>query len=450
VPRAAVRGWAAAAAVYLLAVFNRSSLGVAGLVAEQRFHIGPGALSVFVMLQLGVYAAMQIPTGLLVDRYGPKRLLIAAATVMAVAQLGFAAAHSYPLALAARALLGCGDALTFISVLRYAATHFSAKRYPLLVAATAMLGTVGNVGATVPLTALLNGPGWTASFLFAAGASVVGAVGVIALVNDPTAQPRRVRRDEVAAGLRKIGTRVQAAWHVPGTRLGFWVHFSCMAAGTPFAVLWGHPYLVEGARFSDSAASQLLMAAVIAIGIGNPTVGVITGRWPVVRVPLSLCACGVTIASLLLLVAGAGDHPPKPLAAVVFILVMLGGPASMTAFAVARDYNPPHTLGTASGVVNVAGFSATVIASVAFGAVLDAQGGADPRSMRFALLVLVAVQSFGTWRLAVWFRRLRADVRRRQDAGELVPIPIGRRMWFDVRDLEGPAVTPGDAVRAGG
>ena len=139
--RGAVGGWAAAAFVYFFAVFNRASLGVAGIVAERRFDVGPGALSVFVLLQVGVYAAMQVPTGVLVDRYGPRRLLIAAATIMAVAQLGFALVHSFPLALLARAVLGCGDALTFVSVLRYTAARFDKRRYPVLVAATAMLGT---------------------------------------------------------------------------------------------------------------------------------------------------------------------------------------------------------------------------------------------------------------------------------------------------------------------
>ena len=68
----AVRGWALAVAVYFLAVFHRSSLGVAGLLAERRFGIDAGKLGVFVMLQIGVYAAMQIPTGVLVDRWDKK------------------------------------------------------------------------------------------------------------------------------------------------------------------------------------------------------------------------------------------------------------------------------------------------------------------------------------------------------------------------------------------
>jgi MFS family permease len=437
----AYRGWVLAAGVYLLAVFNRSSLGVAGLIAEHRFGIGPGALSTFVLLQIGVYAAMQIPTGLLVDRYGPRRLLIAAATILGVAQLAFAFVHIFALALLARALLGLGDALTFVSTLRYTATHFSAKRYPLLVALTAVMGTVGNVAATLPLNALLRGAGWTTGFLVAAIASLAGAVGVALLVHDPTPLPTRIARARLGDAARTVGRRVRAAWAVPGTKLGFWVHFTCMAAATPLMVLWGQPYLVQGVGFTPAAASTLLMIGVIVSGLANPVVGALIGHWPATRIPIGLGVSGGTVVALLVIVLALGDHPPKPVVGTIFVLMLIGAPASMAAFAVARDYNSYATLGTASGVVNVGGFAATSFAAVVFGLVLDAQGGAGPHAMRVALLVLVAVQAFGLSQLALWYRRVRAEVMRRQLAGDKVPVRVPRRMWFDVRDLEGPAAT---------
>ncbi len=81
--------WGVGAAVYLLAVFHRTSLGVAGPLAVDRLEITAGQLSTFVMLQLGVYAAMQVPTGILVDRFGPRRMLLAATVLMGSAQLLF-------------------------------------------------------------------------------------------------------------------------------------------------------------------------------------------------------------------------------------------------------------------------------------------------------------------------------------------------------------------------
>jgi MFS family permease len=88
--RRAVVVWGTAVAVYFLAIFHRSSLGVAGLVAADRFHITASQLSTFTVLQLLVYAAMQIPVGVLLDRFGPQRLLVAGTVFMTLAQLGFA------------------------------------------------------------------------------------------------------------------------------------------------------------------------------------------------------------------------------------------------------------------------------------------------------------------------------------------------------------------------
>ena len=68
--------WLVGLAVYVLAVFHRSSLGVAGLLAQDRFHINAAQLSFFTVLQLVVYAGLQIPIGVLLDRFGSRALLL--------------------------------------------------------------------------------------------------------------------------------------------------------------------------------------------------------------------------------------------------------------------------------------------------------------------------------------------------------------------------------------
>lgn len=125
--RATVRSWLiwlTAVTVYLLAVFHRTSFGVAGLQAAERFGVGSAALGTFTVLQVGVYAAMQIPTGVLVDRYGPRQVLTAAALILGLGQLLLGFASTYGVGLLARGVLGLGDALTFVSVLQLVAAHF--------------------------------------------------------------------------------------------------------------------------------------------------------------------------------------------------------------------------------------------------------------------------------------------------------------------------------------
>jgi MFS family permease len=164
---------------YAAAVFQRSSLGVAGVEAQRRFGITAAVLSLFSVLQLAVYASLQVPVGVLLDRIGARRLIAAGALLMGTGQLVLATAHGVGLAVAGRVLVGAGDAMTFISVLRLVAVWFPPRRVPLMTQLTGLLGQIGQIAAAYPLVALLQGHGWTASFLTAAfvglGIAVVSA-----------------------------------------------------------------------------------------------------------------------------------------------------------------------------------------------------------------------------------------------------------------------------------
>ncbi len=416
--------------VYLLAVLHRSSLSVAGLIAEKRFGISPAELSVFIFLQLGVYAAMQVPTGVLVDRYGPRRILVTAATIMAAAQLLFASVPSYPAALFARALLGCGDAMTFISVLRFTAVHFGPRRYPLLVALTGMAGQVGNVAATLPFALALRHVGWGVSFAVAGGLSALAAVGVLLVIDDANLPAARIRSfAHLRDGVGLVWQRVRGAWSLPGTRLGFWVHFASGSTANAIGVLWGSPYLIKVTGFGTTGAGAVLMGGVFVAVVASPVIGWLIGHRPIVRVPLALGVCATTVAGWVVVVSAFGYDPPRGYVVALFLLTALGGPTSMIAFALARDYNHARALGTASGVVNVGGFLAAVLISLGIGWALDAQGGTSAHNLRWAVLVAVCVQLAGTVRMAVWLRRLRAFTLGRQQRGEDVPVQVVRRRW---------------------
>jgi MFS family permease len=422
----AVRGWAVAVSVYLAAVFHRTSLGVAGWQAQERFGISPAQLSVFVLVQLGVYAAMQVPTGVLADRYGPRRLLIVASSTMAVAQLLFAVAPTYPAALLARALLGCGDALTFVSVLRFASHRFSARQYPVVVAVTGMLGLLGNIAATLPLSVLLHRVGWFATFAGAGALSALTGALVWSALPDRTVGPTLPRslpglRDPMIRVLRRVG----AAWSTPATRLGFWVHFSCMSTTTMFAVLWGVPYLVANG-FESSTASAVLFASVLVAVAASPLVGGFIARWPASRVPLAIGCCVATIAGWAVLVAGIGGHP---LIVVVACAAAVGGPASAIGFSLARDYNEPGIVGTATGVVNVGGFLAAIVASLVVGVALSLTGAAGASAYRVAFAAALSVQLIGTLQTLRCWLQVRAHQLRKQETGLPVPVPLVRHRF---------------------
>jgi MFS family permease len=168
----------------VVAVLQRTSLGVAALDATHRFGIGASALATFAVLQLLVYAALQIPVGMLLDRFGSVRMVISGSLLMAAGQALLAFTHQAPGAMVARVLVGAGDAMTFISVLRIVPVWFPPRRVPLLSQLTGIVGQLGQVLSAVPLVALLGGPGWTEAFMSAAGTSLFVVLIVAAVLHD--------------------------------------------------------------------------------------------------------------------------------------------------------------------------------------------------------------------------------------------------------------------------
>ena len=165
----------------------------AGLAAAERFDITAAQLATFTMLQLLVYAGMQVPVGLLVDRFGPRSVILTGALLMAMAQVGFALAETFVLALLARTLVGLGDAMTFICLLRLVATWFPPRRIPFLTQLSGTLGQSGALLAAAPMTWALGSLGWTGAYLSSAAIGVVlSLVAVVVLRDGPSGDRKSV------------------------------------------------------------------------------------------------------------------------------------------------------------------------------------------------------------------------------------------------------------------
>jgi len=366
--------WSAAVAVYFVAVFNRSSLGVAGLDAEHRFGINAAALSTFSMLQVLVYASMQIPVGLLVDRFGPRRMLLAGLCVMCAAQACFAAVAAFGPALVARGLLGCGDAMVFISVLRLVVAWFPVRRVPLVTQLTSLTGSAGGIAAAAPLAWALGALGWSGTFLLIATLGVCALALPIGVVRDAPHGGRVEPRDVSGARVRD---QMRDAWSEPHTRLGLWIHFTTGFPGMVFSLLWGYPFLVQGEGLGAGAASGLLTVLICVNMACCFGFGVFLTRRPDGRAALALTVVGLTALGLGAVLAWPG-RAPMWLLVVLVLVYASNGAGSMIGFDVARNANPPGRFGTASGIVNVGAFLACGITFLATGFLVDRTGAGHP------------------------------------------------------------------------
>jgi MFS family permease len=358
--------WLAAIAAYAVAVFHRSSLGVAGVEAQERFSAGASAISLFLVLQLVVYAGMQVPVGVALDRFGSRRLILAGALTMAAGQAMLALAGDVPTAVAARVLVGAGDAMTFVSVLRVVGFWFPGPRVPLITQLTGMVGQFGQIVAAYPLVALLHSTSWESTFLGAAATGVLVAVLVLVALRD-TPPGTGV---SPPTGLAAVRRGLVLTWREPGTRIGMYTHLVTQFSGTVFAVLWGYPFLVVGQGRSPATAAGLLTLLVVVGILVGPLVGRLCGRWPLRRSVLVFSVLALTATTWTVVLLWPG-RAPLPLLVVLVVVLATNGPGSMIGFDFARTSNPAERQGSASGVVNVGGFAAALLTILAVGVVLD-------------------------------------------------------------------------------
>ncbi|UZN04234.1 MFS transporter [Cellulomonas sp. S1-8] len=414
--------WAVAAAAYLVAVVHRTALGVAGVEAIERFTLSATGLASFSVLQLAVYAILQIPAGRALDRFGARALITTGSAVMAVGQLVLALADDVPTALVARVLLGAGDAAIFISACRLIAEWFPPRRIPVMVQVTGLVGQSGQIVSAVVVAAVLHarGWGWTFGALAAAGV-VVTLAAALGLAPGPARPVGDARRDRFVHAVR-------AASLPAGTRLGFWSHFVTPFSSNVVAMLWGVPFFVTAQGRTPAEAGLLLTAMTLAAMTAGPLVGRWTSLHPLRRSWVVLASAAATLAAWVWLLVPSTPRPLEQL--VVFAVVIgAGGPVSLVGLDYARTFSPVDTLGTATGFVNTGGFVSTIAGVLAVGVVLQlvSPAGATTYTLdayRAAFAVLLVPWLVGVVGVLHSRRRTRAAL---TAAG--TPVPPLRDVW---------------------
>lgn len=403
--------WATGLLAYVVAVLDRTTLGVSGLAAAERFGAGPSLLSTFVVLQVVVYAGAQIPAGLLLDRWGSKILIVSGAALMATGQVVLAFTESLPVAIGARAVVGLGDAVTFISVLRLVPYWFPVRRVPLVTQLTGICGQLGQVLSAVPFLAVLSASGWSTAYASVASFGLLAIVMILLLVKNT---PDGVLRTRDAVSVRETLVGVRTVWLRPGTRLGFFTHMGTQFSVTVFALMWGVPYLTVAQGLSAGMAGTLLSVSVLAAIGAGVLIGLFTGRFPHrrSRLVLAIIASNAIVWTVVLALPA---RAPLWLLVVLVVVISVGGPGSMVGFDFARTFNPSATLGTAQGMVNMGGFLASLVLMQTMGLVLQSRGGLGFDSFRMAWLLQYVVWALAVTGILITRRKARRLLREHSD-----------------------------------
>ncbi|MFT3943126.1 MAG: MFS transporter [Ancrocorticia sp.] len=433
--RSAFAVWVVAELVYLVAVAGRSSFGVAGLDAMERFSIPAATLSLFVVVQLAVYSLAQIPVGMLLDRVGVRRVILAGGVFMACGQMALAVADSLPLALAARVLIGLGDATAFASVVRLVPVWFAPHAAPMMTQLTGVIGQFGQVISSFPFAWVLHQYGWQPAFLtLGAVGAIVAVIAGVGVRNRPerpspdtdeartSATQGTGRGDDVVDDQRTQPSipSFMSTFREPGAWLGFWTHYVGGLPPMVFMLLWGVPFLQVAGGMSPAAAAAILVIQPAAGIVAGPLIGRLTAAHPLRRTWLVYGSVALTVAAWLPLLLR--DTPPPTWMVVVLLCVLsLSGAASGISFDFIRTFVHPARVGTANGLANMGGFSATFVTAWLIGVVLDflaSDGGYTALVYRQAMAVQGIVLMVGLIGFAVSKRYTR---RKMAAQGTVVP-----------------------------
>jgi MFS family permease len=366
--------WGVAAFFYLTGFYQRVSPAVMTAELMRSFGIGARDLGTLSAFYFYAYVVMQIPTGVLVDSWGARKLLIAGSIGAAAGTLLFGVTENYAVACLGRAIIGGATAVAWIVLLKLATHWFPSRRFAMLAGLGLCFGNVGALTAQVPLRLLIEHFGWRAVVL--GSAVVILGVCVLALTlvkNDPSEkafasyapsalqQREKPKMLDLLAGFRNIfGYR--------NTWLIFLAQGGIVGPILAFTGLWGAPFLKARFGLPPTKAAAVCSVMIVCWAVASPICGALSDRIGR-RKPIYFGGC------LISTVGWIAMFYIRDLSLVTFTaiaaLTSLASGAVVIGFAFGKESVPVQFLGTISGAVNIGNMVGPMLLQPGIGRLLD-------------------------------------------------------------------------------
>ena len=359
--------WALPALLFLFAFFHRVAPGVMARDLMQAFDASGALLGLLSATYFYAYAGGMIPGGVLIDAYGPRRVVAGGGAVMGAGTLLMGLATGTPALFAGRVLVGLGATVTFVGALKVAATWFAPARFAFLSAVTATVGVLGALVATAPLAALIARTGWRGAFLLVGAVTVAAALACLLALRDRpagTAATPAPRLGDAMAGTAAV-VRNPHTWPP-------FLAFFCLYSAMGNLQLWAVPYLRDVYGMRNVEAAAYAAAPSLALLVAAPLTGFVSDRVLSRRKAPSLALNTALLLLWAIFVSTLGDLPPWGVSLVLLGMGATGGAFVLT-WPIGREVNPPHLAGIAVAVVNLGGFLGAALTQAPLGAVLDAR-----------------------------------------------------------------------------
>ncbi len=362
--------WGLVANLYLVGFFQRVAPAVMVDELMVDFQMGAAVLGNLSAAYFYAYAAMQIPSGMLADAIGPRRLSTLAALIASAGIFIFALSNHLWLAYLGRLLIGASVAVAFVACMKLAGHWFPTNRFATITGVALLLGNLGGVLAGIPLAESIAMFGWRTSMFVSGLVTLAGAILIWIVVRDDPSERGYTSFAYAKTADEKTVTAREALKKVITNRGTWLLFFAGGLSAAPllvFAGLWGVPYLTQTYGIERSQAAGLTSTMLLAWAAGGPTLGAISDRLKRRKLPyLFANITAATLWGIFLFVS-----IPLPLLYPLFAAIGFASGGLIIGFAFAREVNHPAVAGTVGGVVNMSILGFAALLQPLLGYILD-------------------------------------------------------------------------------
>jgi MFS family permease len=360
------------AALYAISQFLRNSIGVIANDLARELSLSATQVGLLSSTFFFAFAASQIPVGIAIDRYGPKRTLLATAVVAVAGTALFALAPSASLLIGARILMGVGCSTFLMAPFVIFARRFAPERFAGLASLHMSLANLGTLAATAPLAAAASALGWRSSFMAVAALAVVLALLIVWAVPKDAREGKE--RGSWTSALRGVG----AALKVRSFRQVFFVHLTTYSSFATIVGLWGGPWLRDVHGADLTARGNILLVGAAAQICGMLLWGAMDRFWGSYKKPVLLGGSAVV------LLLGALAAAPLSLGAVTVWFGLFGLCVAYTPILMAHGKSlfPPEIMGRGMTLMNIGTMGGAFLSQSVTGLLIDMAGRSDSGAYR--------------------------------------------------------------------
>lgn len=358
--------WGLACLFYFYECLLQVSPGVMSNELMHDFTVTSETLGLLSGIYFYSYAVMQLPGGLLLDYFGPHRLLIIATIVCALSTIAFGMTTSFVMACIARLMIGFGSAFAAIGTMKLAANWFPPYRFAFLTGLMVTIGMLGAINGEAPLALLINYSGWRQSMVIMGSIGLVLALLIMLFTRDAPKKHQVIHpsssADEPLIPSLITLMRNKQLWLIA-------IYGGLVYTATPvFCGLWGVPFLMTKLAITKTTAANYISLVFVGWAIASPMWGIYSNRIGLRKPPLYFAAIGGLVCSSLFILTPIHSLPIIKLLLFCFGIFSAG---FLPAFSVAKELCSKKYVATGLSFMNMMNMIGIALAQPLVGHILD-------------------------------------------------------------------------------